>query len=136
MSNGAVILYLVFVALSIGGVVGVLFALGQGQRATLTEAEARAFFLARFADVQLGAARTAPHMVFFDLSDGVGLVRAQGRRPVARWVRPAEVTGLTRDQGRLVISLRDFADPHIVVTGPDLDALEQWLTLRLLPKAA
>ena len=122
------ILYGLFVAAGILGVVLLLKKLGQGETLPLDPQGARTLFADRFPDLTIMEEKGLPHAVFFTLeAGGLGLVRMEGHRPVARHLEGADIKGIRAVPGAVILDLSDFADPHVRVATDEPEALQGWV---------
>lgn len=109
------------------GVVGLTIALGWSTPAMLTEASARAHYLAAHPRASLSAVRVDDRGRAALLVDGdaVGVVSVLGDRAVTRRLVPGGVA-VAEDGEGLTLRLVDFGAPTLVIALGDTDSRTRW----------
>lgn len=118
-------LYLVFIAGGIGGVVFLVHRLGWGRPLAIDPTMAVAAFAAQYPTLVVGKTHALPAAVLIEVTGGLGLVRAFGRRVLVRYLTQADVRAVRRRGDTVTIFLRDFAEPalHLRATLGEAPAL-------------
>ncbi|MEM9839566.1 MAG: hypothetical protein AAF830_10500 [Pseudomonadota bacterium] len=127
----SLLVYLAFIALSLGGVWVLLDRLGLGEEAQPSELDAERTLYEHNLPNGDGAIST-DNARLYDLSGHVGVVRAHGHRLLTRIIRPQEVRSVERTKRGVAVRLRDFGEPAVLLITDEPDGVMDWLRARLM----
>lgn len=127
------LLYFLFVAAAIGGLVLILNKLGLGASSAVSIDEAMSHFQSAYPDIEdpleiIEAGRAV--LMSFD-NRKIGIVRPLGHFPVVKLLSKAELKDMRIGDSRLLLRLYDFADPLIQLDVEDPESVHQWIESRL-----